>query len=208
MENTQLLSEILRPRSISDMALPPDISCSLERMEVAGSLINLLFYGGPGIGKTSAARILIENADVLEINGSFNNGDKAILRLIENFASTMSLFSKPKVCFIDEADYLTKEVQAGLRHIIEKFSATTRFILTANEIDKVTSAIRSRCTPICFDIAPMDRAIIIDQKLARYEKRLTELGYEYDLAELRETVGIYFPDWRSIANQLQLSLGK
>ena len=108
MENTQLLSELLRPRSIAELNLPPDISNSLQRMEKSGSVMNLLFYGEPGIGKTSAARILTEKTDVYEINGSFNNGDKTMLRGIEAFASTMSLIDRPKVCFIDEAEYLTK----------------------------------------------------------------------------------------------------
>ena len=207
MEKTQLLSEILRPRSVSELNLPPDISNSLERMERSGSVMNLLFYGEPGIGKTSAARIFTKDADVYEINGSFNNGDKTMLRTIENFASTMSLFLKPKICFIDEADYLTKEVQAGLRYTVEKFSATTRFILTANDYKKVTSALRSRCAPICFDVVPKDRASVVDRMIARYERRLSEFGYEYDEIRLREVVSIYFPDLRNIANQIQLEFG-
>ena len=205
MENTQLLSELLRPRSIAELNLPSDISNSLQRMESSGSVMNLLFYGEPGIGKTSAARILTEKADVYEINGSFNNGDKTMLKEIERFASCVSLWGQQKVCFIDEADYLTKEVQAGLRYTIEKFSASTRFILTANDFKKVTPALKSRCVPICFDVLPKDRAVVVEKMVARYEQRLTEFGYEYDPNRLREIVGIYFPDLRNIANQLQLS---
>jgi DNA polymerase III delta prime subunit len=207
MENNKLLFELLRPRSVSELNLPPDVSRSLERMEKSGSVMNMLFYGGPGIGKTSAARILGKDADVYEINGSSCYGDKFTLRSIENFASSMSLFVKPKICFIDEADYLTKEVQAGLRHTIEKFSATTRFILTANDINKVTPALQSRCAPICFDVAPMDRPVVVERMIARYEHRLSEFGYEYDPTRLREIVSIYFPDLRNIANHLQLSFG-
>lgn len=207
METKILLSELLRPRSIAELNLPPDLSISLQRMESSGSVMNLLFYGEPGIGKTSAARILIEKTDVYTINGSFNNGDKTMLRGIEAFASTMSLVGRPKVCFIDEAEYLTKEVQAGLRYTIEKFSGSTRFILTANDFKKITPALRSRCAPICFDVAPKDRASVVGTMVARYEQRLSEFGYEYDPTRLREIVGIYFPDLRSIANQLELSFG-
>jgi DNA polymerase III delta prime subunit len=205
MENNQLLSELLRPKSLTELNLPPDVFNSLQRMETSGSVMNLLFYGEPGIGKTSAARILTLNTHAYEINGSFNNGDKTMLKAIENFASSVSMFSRHKVCFIDEAEYLTKEVQAGLRYTIEKFSASTRFILTANEFKKITPALRSRCVAICFDVAPKDRAVVVDRMVARYEKRLTELGYEYDPTLLREIVGIYFPDLRNIANQLQLN---
>ena len=205
MENNQLLSELLRPRSIAELNLPSGISDSLQRMEKSRLVMNLLFYGEPGIGKTSAARILTEKADFYEINGSFNNGDKTMLTAIETFASSMSLSDQPKICFIDEAEYLTMEVQAGLRYTIEKFSHSTRFILTANDFKKITPALRSRCAPICFNVAPKDRASVVDKMLARYEQRLSEFGYEYDPTRLRELVGIYFPDLRSIANQLELS---
>ena len=207
MENTQLLSELLRPRSIAELNLPPDMMGSLEKMEQSGSVMNMLFYGEPGIGKTSAARILTEKTDVYEINGSFNNGDKAMLKEIEKFASSMSLNLKLKVCFIDEAEYLTKEVQAGLRYTIEKFSGSTRFILTANDFKKVTPALRSRCAPICFDVSPRDRPLVMERMLARYQLRLSEFGFDYDPIRLREIVSIYFPDLRSIANQLELSFG-
>ena len=207
MEYTKLVSELLRPRSIAELNLPPDISDSLERMEKSGSVMNLLFYGEPGIGKTSAARILIENACSFEINGAFSNGDKTTLRMIENFGSTVSMFGNQKVCFIDEADYLTKEVQAGLRYTIEKY-AHTRFILTANEIKRISPAILSRCAPICFDVLPKDKPVVLERMIARYEQRLTELGYNYDPVRLRQIVGIYFPDLRSIANQLQLSFDR
>ena len=207
MENNKLLSEILRPQRIAELNLTESVSDSLERMEKSGSVMNLLFYGEPGIGKTSAARILTANADVYEINGSFTPGDKTMLKEIEAFASSISLLSQPKVCFIDEAEYLTKEVQAELRYTIEKFSRTTRFILTANDFKKITPALRSRCASICFDVSPKDRRGVVDKIVARYERILPTLGYTVDSERLREIVGIYFPDLRTIANQLELNFG-
>ena len=207
MENNKLLSEILRPQRIAELNLTESVSDSLERMEKSGSVMNLLFYGEPGMGKTSAARILTANADVYEINGSFTPGDKTMLKEIEAFASSISLLSQPKVCFIDEAEYLTKEVQAGLRYTIEKFSRTTRFILTANDFKKITPALRSRCASICFDVSPKDRRGVVDKIVARYERILPTLGYTVDSERLREIVGIYFPDLRTIANQLELNFG-
>lgn len=124
----QLLSETLRPSSLADLNLPDNLYSSFERMIKRRSIINLLFYGKPGIGKTSAARILLKeiDADIYEINGSFNKGDKTMVNRIEDFSSALSVEDKPKVCFIDEADHMSKEVQASLRYIIEKVSSTTR----------------------------------------------------------------------------------
>ena len=165
----------------------------------------MLFYGEPGIGKTSAARILLKelDANIYELNGSFNNGDKGMVKKIEAFSSAMSLHEGPKVCFIDEADQMTKEVQNSLRYIIENVSATTRFLMTANDIDKLTPAIRSRCMPLRFDVPPRQIREVVDRMACRYKIRLEELGHSIESKRIRDIVAYYFPDLRAIANELQ-----
>jgi DNA polymerase III delta prime subunit len=207
MGNNQLLSELLRPQQLDDINLPIDMLNSLKRMESSGFPMNLTFYGEPGIGKTSAARILVRNSDVYELNGSFNCGDKSMVKEIERFASTMSLEDKPKVVFIDEADFMPTAVQDALRHTIEKFTKGTRFILTANNLSKVKSPIQSRCTPICFDVPFKDRVDVLERMCQRYELRLTELGVNFHPQRLREITALYFPDLRNIANHFQLEFG-
>jgi putative ATPase len=204
-----LLSEVLRPQVLADINLPDHLIASLERMVTSGSMMNLLFYGKPGIGKTSAARILMRelDADFYELNGSFNNGDKTMVKGIENFASTISLCGKPKICFIDEADHMSKEVQASLRYVIEKVSINTRFLLTANDVDKLIPAMLSRCHPICFDVSAVDAGAVVERMASRYEEKLADNGYSADPKRLREIVSIYFPDLRTVANQFQLELG-
>lgn len=208
MENNILLSEKLRPLSLADLNLPENISNSLQRMVRSGSTMNLLFYGKPGIGKTSAARILIKElgADVYELNGSFNNGDKTMVKVIESFASTVSMMEGPKICFIDEADHMSKDVQASLRYVIERVSGNTRFLLTANDIGKLSPAMKSRCLPVCFDVPPHQIRDVVDRMTLRYEQRLDELGYRADTKRIRDIVAYYFPDLRMIANMFQMEL--
>jgi replication factor C small subunit len=208
MDNNDLLSEILRPQTLADLNLPGRTLASLSRMVQSGQVMNMLFYGSPGIGKTSAARILIRElgADVYELNGSFNKGDKTMVAGIESFASTLSLVEGPKVCFIDEADAMSKDVQASLRNVIERVSGNARFLLTANDDKKLTPAMKSRCLPICFDVPPSQIRNIVDRLTARYEHRLRELGYKVDERRVREIVACYFPDLRTIANMFQMEL--
>lgn len=207
MENNQLLSELLRPQSLDDINLPIDLLNSLKRMESSGFPMNLTFYGKPGIGKTSAARILVRNSDVYELNGSFNCGDKSMVKDIEAFASTFSLGEKPKVVLIDEADFMSAAVQDALRYVIERFMKTTRFILTANNEKKIKAAIQSRCTPICFDVPTKDKPEVLKRMKKRYARRLTELSIPYDRKRLDQIVSVNFPDLRDIANRLQLEFG-
>lgn len=206
MENTALLSETLRPQTLADLNLPEGTLASLTRMVQAGKVMNMLFYGSPGIGKTSAARILIRElgADCYELNGSFNKGDKTMVSGIEAFASSLSLVEGPKICFIDEADAMSKDVQASLRNVIESVSGNTRFLLTANDEKKLTPAMKSRCLPICFDVPPSQIRSVVDRMAFRYEHKLKELGYRVDERRIREIVAYYFPDLRMIANMFQM----
>jgi replication-associated recombination protein RarA len=50
----QLMSELLRPQEIGDLTLPASDIERLSRMVTSRSIINMLFYGKPGLGKTSA----------------------------------------------------------------------------------------------------------------------------------------------------------
>lgn len=201
-----LLSEQLRPSQLSDITVPLTLIRSFERMVQNGKTLNMVFYGKPGIGKTSAARILLRDldADVLELNGSFNNGEKAMVNTIQNFARTLSLLGRPKICFIDEADQMSVSNQDAIRYTIEQTSGNTRFLMTANDITRLTPAIKSRCLPICFDLKPLEAADFVDEMAERYDARLRSLGFKMELQRIREIVGLSFPDMRTIANRLEL----
>jgi replication factor C small subunit len=203
--HTELLSEQLRPQTLADLNQPDDLIVSFKRMVERQSIPNMLFYGKPGIGKTSAARILLKeiNANIYELNGSTNKGDKTMLNDIECFASSISLEGHPKVCFIDEADYMSNSIQAPLRYMIEKFSANTRFLLTANELERLSPAIQSRCMPINFDVFPMDVPNVISRMVSRYHERIDNLGCKAERDKIHKIVSLYFPDLRMISNQLE-----
>jgi DNA polymerase III delta prime subunit len=209
----QLLSELLRPQQLSDLTLPQRDIDRLQKMIDSRSIMNMIFHGKPGLGKTSAARAITNSmkdcapdsgVDVIEIEGSLRNGID-VVRDIERYASSFSLWNNsfPKLCIIDEADYLTGPAQAGLRHMIENWSQNCRFLFTVNNIKKISDPLRSRMKQVCFDISPVDQAGVIGRLITRYETKLPELGIQFDPKRLRELIGIYFPDLRSIANQVE-----
>ena len=119
--------------------------------------MNMLFYGQPGVGKTSAARILLNKleADCYEINGSLETGIDHVRKNIEIFCVSMSLHSDVKVCFIDECEYLSVNAQASLRGLIEK-CGQVRFVLTANEIKKTQTG--SEGLVVCRSASTWDRS--------------------------------------------------
>jgi replication-associated recombination protein RarA len=201
----QLVSELLRPQQLDDLTLPRRVIDRLQRMIDTGTIMNMIFYGKPGLGKTSAARVITKTigADVYEINGSSLTGVDTVRDKVEGYASSVSLYQKPKICFIDEADYLSKNAQAALRHVIERSSGNCRYLFAVNDMSKLLPAIQSRLMAICFDIAPADRAEVQADLTDRYERRLSEWGINFDKERLTEIVGIFYPDLRSIANHIE-----
>ena len=159
---------------------------------------HLLFYGKAGTGKTSLSKIITENidCDVLKINASDFNGVDVIRDKIKGFVSHMG-FNKWKIVFLDESDYLTPNAQAILRNLMETFSASTRFILTCNYIERIIEPIQSRCQ--MFEIIPPSKNEVI--------KRMIEImnieKVKYDMGDLRTLVNSSYPDIRSIINLIQ-----
>ena len=201
---TRLLSEHLRPQSLDDLSLPKAKIESLKRMVASKKVQNLLFYGSPGIGKTSTARILCDelDADTYSVAGSDLNKSNQ-LENVDSFCRICSLFTAIKVCFIDEADFMSSKVQSSLRITIESSSDLVRFVMTANNISKISKALQSRFTCINFDVLPKDRTEVIEKLIFNYRSKLRDLNYIYDKDRLREIVYRNYPDMRSIANQFE-----
>jgi DNA polymerase III delta prime subunit len=123
-----------------------------------------------------------------------------------SFATSMSLFSHHKICFIDEADYLSKSSQASLRGVIEDTSKNCRYIFTANDMSKIHPALCSRLMPICFDMTPLQ----IEEELKRYKTRVTEFinqnSLNIDMNRISRIIDMNFPDYRIIANKLEFEI--
>lgn len=201
---TLTLSEALRPTELCDLVQPGTIVARFERMVAEHNLMNMLFFGQPGVGKTSAARLLLEkiDAEVFEINGSTKTGIDQVREDVNLFCSTLSMFGQARVCFIDECEYLSPNAQAGLRGIIEK-STHVRFLMTANDIKKLHPALKSRCIPISFDPNPLAATEIIERLVPRYYEKLANVGLSIGISTLREILFTEFPDLRRVGNRLE-----
>jgi len=165
------------------------------------SIPHIMLSGHPGIGKTTLAKLLlneigVEKLDVLEINASRERGIDEMRNRITKFISTIA-FGDFKVVLLDEADYLTRDAQASLRGIMEEYHMHARFILTCNDRDMLLPAIHSRCQ--AFHLTKIDKT----EFTARVAHILIEEGVTPDLAILDKYVDLTYPDLRKCINTVQ-----
>lgn len=165
------------------------------------SIPHLLLSGVAGIGKTTLAKILInelgiEDYDVLEINASRTNSVDDVRDKITNFVQ-MIPFGPFKVVLLDEADYLSPNAQAALRGVMEEYHQTARFILTCNYPNRIIPALHSRCQG--FHVERTD----LTEYTARVATVLVEENVEFDLETLDLYVKAAYPDLRKCLQLLQ-----
>ena len=165
------------------------------------SIPHLLLSGSAGIGKTTLAKILIqelgiEEYDVLEINASRTNSVDDVRDKITNFVQ-MIPFGPFKVVLLDEADYLSPNAQAALRGVMEEYHATARFILTCNYPNRIIPALHSRCQG--FHVERTD----LTEFTARVATILVEEAVDFDLDTLDLYVKVTYPDLRKCINLVQ-----
>ena len=133
----ELWVEKYRPKTIADYVFRDDHQRKqVEQWVKEKTIPHLLFSGNAGIGKTTLAKVLlneleINDLDVLEINASRTNSVEDVRNNIINFVQ-MIPFGAFKVVLLDEADYLSPNAQAALRGVMEEYHTTSRFILTCN----------------------------------------------------------------------------
>lgn len=191
--------EKYRPSSLDDFVLNPDILQILKEQTLSKKPDNLLLYGPSGTGKTSIAKFLVNHfeADSLFINGSDERGIDVVREKVRKFASSQS-FSDFKIVVYNEADQITPEAQQSLKDIIEEYYENCSFFFTTNNVNKIDSAIKSRC--VCLNIIPESKKDV----LKHLAKILTKEGVKFEAIQLKEVVVRYHPDIRSCVRTLKL----
>lgn len=153
--------EKYRPNKIDDLAGCKEFKEAAKSWLAKGNLpANMLFVGPPGTGKTSAANALardlygeyFDKINFIVTNASDDRGIDFV-RELKHMAKQKGIGVRRKIFVLDEADSLTPAAQKALRQVMEDSHKTAIFILTANDIGPIHSAIRDRC--MTFNFTPV-----------------------------------------------------
>ena len=198
----KLWTEFYRPKTIDEYVFTDN-----QVREQVVSWINqkniphILLYGPAGTGKTTLAKILVNQLEIdpydfLQVNASRDNGVDFLREKIEGFISTIP-FGSLKVVLLDEADYLSPPAQGILRGLLETYASTARFILTCNFARKIISPLKSRCAELHIDKTDPT------EFTARVAQVLITENVHFDLDILDTYVKSTYPDLRKCLNLLQ-----
>jgi len=199
----ELWVEKYRPTNLKDYVFRDD----KQRNQVSnwiksGAIPHLLFSGGAGTGKTTLAKVLlnelgVDGGDIMLINASNENNVDTMRTKINGFASSFPFSGDFKYVLLDEADYLSQNAQAILRNMMETFANTCRFILTCNYPNKVIPAIHSRCQG--YHIEKLDQT--------EFTVRVATILLAEETKFVPEDLDIYvkstYPDLRKCINMIQ-----
>lgn len=146
------LDEKMKPKTLADVVGQAHVVRRMEKVVRTGKMSHCLFAGPPGVGKTSVATALAHELfgdnwhfNIHIFNASDNRGIDFVRKDIQELTMVEPIGALFQIIFLDEADAFTSDAQTALREIMQKHTATTKFILGCNYINSIIEPIQDRC---------------------------------------------------------------
>jgi putative ATPase len=163
MNNLPPLAERMRPKNLDDYVGQKHLvgkGAVLRKAIESGTLPSMIFWGPPGVGKTTLAYIISQTLDRPFFSlSAINSGVKDVREVIEKASILKAEGQILPILFIDEIHRFSKSQQDSLLGAVERGTVTLIGATTENPSFEVISALLSRCQ--VYILQPLDEEDLI-----------------------------------------------
>ena len=179
------LADRMRPQNLAEFVgqehlVGPDkiLRGFMERKE----LVSMIFWGPPGVGKTTLALIVAKTMGTHFVSFSaVLSGVKDIRAVIEDAKQQLKYYGKRTILFVDEIHRFNKAQQDAFLHHVEDGTITLIGATTENPSFEVNAPLLSRCKVLVLEQLSVDNIkTIITNTLSNKERGFGNLKIEID----------------------------
>lgn len=200
------LAERLRPSTLDEYIGQEHLigkTAVLRKAIESGVIPSMIFWGPPGVGKTTLANIISHtlNRPFYSLS-AINSGVKDIREVIDKAKSHSFFGSQNPILFIDEIHRFSKSQQDSLLGAVEKGIVTLIGATTENPSFEVISALLSRCQVYILKSLEKDDLIKMLHQAIEKDKWLQE--YKIEIREHEALLRLSGGDGRKLLNIFEL----
>ncbi len=201
------LAERMRPQSITSYTGQAALlgeGMPIRRWIDAGRIPSIIFWGPPGVGKTTLANLLANHLNIpFQSLNAVHSGVKEVREAIQK-AEQQKFFNRHNpILFIDEIHRFSKSQQDSLLNAVEKGIITLIGATTENPSFEVIPALLSRCQ--VYTLVPLNREDLTDILHNALEKDEILSTLNIELQEVEALIHFSGGDARKLLNLLELA---
>ena len=204
--------EKYRGKKIDDIVLDPYNKKIIQNILDTSYFPNLLLWGPPGTGKTTTIINLVNAYQeknnqlnkglMIHFNASEERSVEIIRNQVNQFVNSNTLLGEgTKFIILDEIDYMTKNAQQALKHLLQSYSSSVRFCLICNYISRIDEGLQNEFIKLRFNQLPKDDIINFLQNIVEKE------NLNMNRQSLMLIQKLYKSDIRSMINFMQSNQG-